>query len=217
MGFNIDLEKISLGAFKEVLIKSNLVPSRMLLKEYAEEYFPILEEHGFKTVEELRMALKNKRAIGKMAEKTKVPENYLTVLAREVKGYRRSPIKLEQFAGLEADTATRLAKAGIKNTQQLYDQVLTAQSRTALCKRTGIEETEMLKVTQLTDLTRIRWVNHTFAYVLHEAGFDRAEKVALIDPEVLYQTIKKLNEERKFFRPTLDSKTWNGVSNLHSI
>lgn len=199
MGFYIDFEKISLEAYKSALIKSNLIPSRVVLREHAEAYFPILQEHGFQNVEDLRQALKNKKAIQEVARKTGIPEAYLTVLFREIKGYRRSPIKIELFPGLAEETAHKLEKVGLKNTWQLYDQVLTAQDRAVLCSRTGVVEDELLKVTQLTDLTRIRWVNHTFAYALHEAGIDRAEKVATIDPESLYQTIKKLNEERKLF------------------
>jgi len=53
--------------------------------------------------------------------------------------------------------------------------------------------------TKLIDLSRIRWVNHTFAFVLYESGYNTAEKVATADPEKLYEKVKKLNDERKFF------------------
>ena len=57
----------------------------------------------------------------------------------------------------------------------------------------------MLKLAKLTDLSRIRWVNHTFAYVLLESGYDTVEKVANADYKELYTTIKQLNEERKIY------------------
>ena len=55
---------------------------------------------------------------------------------------------------------------GIKNTLQLFDKVLTPKSRIEISKQSGIDKNEVFKITKLTDLSRIRWVNHTFAYVL---------------------------------------------------
>lgn len=43
-------------------------------------------------------------------------------------------------------------------------------------------------------------MNHTFAYVLLEAGYDSAEKVADADYQELYEKVKKLNEEREIFK-----------------
>jgi hypothetical protein len=43
-------------------------------------------------------------------------------------------------------------------------------------------------------------VNHTFAYVLLEAGYDTAEKVADADYQELYEKVKKLNEEREIYK-----------------
>ena len=57
-----------------------------------------------------------------------------------------------------------------------------------------------MKLAKLTDLSRIRWVNHTFAYVLLEAGYDTAEKVAAADYKALYETVKTLNEEREIYK-----------------
>ena len=56
-----------------------------------------------------------------------------------------------------------------------------------------------MKLTKLTDLSRIRWVNHTFAYVLLESGYDTTEKVANADYKKLYETIKQLNDDRKIY------------------
>jgi uncharacterized radical SAM superfamily protein len=56
-----------------------------------------------------------------------------------------------------------------------------------------------MKLAKLTDLSRIRWVNHTFAYVLLETGYDTAEKVANADYQELYKAVKQLNEEREIY------------------
>ena len=57
-----------------------------------------------------------------------------------------------------------------------------------------------MKLTRLTDLSRIRWVNHTFAYVLLEAGYDTAESVAKADYLELYETVKQLKQERQIYK-----------------
>ncbi len=54
-------------------------------------------------------------------------------------------------------------------------------------------------LTKLTDLSRIRWVNHTFAFVLLESGYDTAEKVSNADYQELYETVKQLNKEREIY------------------
>ena len=199
MGFNINLEKISLDEFRLILMESILVPSRAFLKERATDYFHLLTRHGIGNLGELHKVLKSKGGTDTCAEKTGIPAEYLSVLLREIKGYIRTPIKLDKFQGLKADTSPKLAALGLVNVRHLFDKVLTKQSRVELASQASIEASELLKVTRLTDLTRIRWVNETFAYAIHEAGYDCAEKVAKADAEEMYLRIKKINEERKFF------------------
>ena len=199
MGFNIDFEKMSLDACKQLLIESNLVPSRMLLKENIVTNFKFLERHNIHNVNELLLALKNQKSIDDLAERTGISVEYLTVLIREIKGYKRKPIKIREFPGLHVDTAEKLSKTGIENTIQLFNKVIASNDRELLSEHTGIDKAELLMATKLTDLSRIRWVNHTFAYVLYECGYDTAEKVASADPEEMCEIVKRLNEERKFF------------------
>lgn len=54
-------------------------------------------------------------------------------------------------------------------------------------------------ITRATDLSRIKWVGHTFAYVLLKTGYDTAEKVANADYKELYLTIKQLNKEQTIY------------------
>ena len=56
------------------------------------------------------------------------------------------------------------------------------------------------KLAHLTDLSRIRWVNHTFASVLYKADYDSVEKVAHADYQTLYEDVKKLNDERNLYK-----------------
>jgi hypothetical protein len=117
-----------------------------------------------------------------------------------VSSYRQRPDKIKDFPGVSEHVILKLENLGIKNTLQLFDKTLTPQSRNELSSQTGIREREILKLAKLTDLSRIRWVNHTFAYVLLETGYDTAEKVADADYRELYENVKKLNEEREIYK-----------------
>ena len=46
MGYNIDLSTISIDAYRTKLEKSDLLPSRMILKEDINERFKSLENQG---------------------------------------------------------------------------------------------------------------------------------------------------------------------------
>ncbi|MEN8120212.1 MAG: DUF4332 domain-containing protein [Bacteroidota bacterium] len=200
MGYYIDLKSISIVQYKEILKASDLLPSRLILKDNIENYFDQIKNQGVQNVDELLNLLKTKKKLQDFAVKSNLPENYLTILIREIKSYRQKPTKIKDFLGISDDTILKLEKSGIKNTLQLFEEILTSISRKEFAKETGIDKDEILKIAKLADLSRIRWVNHTFAFVLLEANYDTAEKVAKADYKELYETIKQLNEERKLYK-----------------
>ena len=144
MGYYIDLKCISIEEYKKILKSSDLLPSRMILKDNIN--------------------------------------------------------KIKDFPGIADDTVLKLENIAIKNTLQLFEKIVTSKNRIELSKQTGIDKNEVLKITKLTDLSRIRWVNHTFAYVLLEAKYDTVEKVANANYKELFETVKQLNEERKLYK-----------------
>jgi len=200
MGYYIDLKNISLDAYKEILKSADLLPSRMVLKENIDAIFDAINTQKIENVDELRTALKNKNKLQDFSKQSGIPEDYLRILIREVNSYRQKPNKIKDFPGISENVILKLENLGLKNTLQLFDKILTPQSRNELSSQTEISEREILKLAKLTDLSRIRWVNHTFAYVLLEAGYDTAEKVADADYKALYETVKTLNEEREIYK-----------------
>ena len=199
MGYYIDLEKISLSKYKEILKSADLLPGRMILKNNLDSNFEVLKNKGIKNVDEILKALKNKKSINNFALKSGLEEGYLTVLVREIRSYQPKPNKISDFPGVSENDVMKLKGIQIKNTVQLFEKVTTKQKKDEISKQTGINEVELLRITKLTDLSRIRWVNHTFAFVLYEAGYDTVEKVANVDFEKLYHDVKLLNEERKLY------------------
>jgi hypothetical protein len=203
MGYYIDLEKISIDNYKEILKSADLLPSWMILKENIDENLDSIKKHNINNLDELLKALKDKSKIQEFSKQSGLAEDYLTILNRVVKGYRPKPNRIKDFPNVSKGIAEKLEALGFKNTSQLYEGVLTAEKREGLSSKTGIGGDEIMKLTKLTDLSRIRWVNHTFAYVLMEAGYDTAEKVANADNQKLYETVKQLNKERKIYNANI--------------
>jgi hypothetical protein len=199
MGYYIDLKSISIDKYKEILKISELIPSWKILEKDIEKNLDIIKKCSIENLDELLIALKDKDKVQEFSKRSGLPEDYLAVLKRVVNGYRQKPNRIRDFTCVAGDTVVKLEKAGITNTLKLYDMILTDEKREAFSNKTGISKDEIMKLAKLTDLSRIRWVNHTFAYVLVEAGYYTAEKVANADYQELYKTVKQLNNERKIY------------------
>ena len=200
MGYSIDLNTISIEQYKEKLKKKNLIPSRMILKENLDERFLCFKKIGITTVFELLSVLKKKEKFKELSKQKGFSVDYLTILLRELKSIQSKPIKLGDFKWIPTDTIEKLEYDGIKNTQQLYDKVLTRKNRKDLSNRIGVSEKEILEMTKLTDLSRIQWVNLTFARVLYETSYDTVEKVKKVNYETLYKKIKEVNKEKSLYK-----------------
>jgi hypothetical protein len=199
MGYYIDLKSISIDKYKEILKTVELIPSWKILGSDIDKNLDSIKKNNIKNLDELLITLKDKDKVQEFSKQSGLQEDYLAVLKRVVNGYRQKPNRIKDFTCVTEDTIVKLEKVGIKDTLKLYDVILTDEKRKALLNKTGINKDELMKLAKLTDLSRIRWVNHTFAYVLLEAGYDTAEKVASADYQELYQTVKQLNEERKIY------------------
>ncbi|QUI22287.1 DUF4332 domain-containing protein [Vallitalea pronyensis] len=211
MGFYIDFGTITMDQYLEKLKKKILIPSRMILREDIDQRFAYFKSIGIKNVLELEKMLKKKDKLSALAEAPCLSEAYLKVLSSELKSIQTKPRKLKDFNGFATDTISKLEACGIKNTRHLFDRVLTPEKRAELAGETGISEQDIMELTQLTDLTRIQWVNTTFARVLYEAGYDTIEKVAHADYQVLYDTIMTLNAERHLYKGHI------GLNDMHIV
>lgn len=209
MGYYIDLKSISINKYKEILKAADLIPSRMILKENINKNLDSIKTHHILNIDELQKALKDKSKLSDLSKQFDIPERYLEVLRAEINGCLQKPNRIKDFMCIDENIVRKLENIGIKNTFKLYEEVLTIKKRNELSKKTGICDNEILILTKLADLSRIRWVNHTFAYVLLESGYDTAEKVANADYQELYETVKQLNKERKIYNAHIGARDMN--------
>lgn len=199
MSYYINLQEISIDNYKGILKTANMIPSWMALKKNIDENLDLIKAQHVHNLDELQKALKNKDKLQEFSKHSGLPEDYLTLLRRVVNGYHPKPNRIKDFPNVDDDVACKLETVGIRNTLRLYDEILTPEKRNELSGKCGISKEEINKLARLTDLSRIKWVNHTFAYVLMEAGYDTAEAVAQADYQELYETIRQLNKEKQIY------------------
>ena len=203
MRYYIDLQDISIDQYKGILKTADMIPSWRSLKKNVDENLDLIKAQHVRNLGELQKALKNKSKIQAFSQQSSLQEDYLVLLRRMVNGYHPKPNRIKDFPNVSEEVAGKLEEMGIKHTLSLYEEILTPEKRKELSDKTGISKVEIVKLARLTDLSRIRWVNHTFAYVLMEAGYDTTEAVAKADYQALYETVKQLNKEREIYKANI--------------
>jgi hypothetical protein len=144
--------------------------------------------------------LKKKDKLEELSKVDCFSDDYLVILLREINSIQPKPNKISEFIGISPETVSKLEKIGIKDTVKLFDNVLTPESRKKLAARTNISESEILELTKLTDLSRIKWVGATFARMLFFVGVDTVEKASSVDYVELHQKINQINKEKNYYK-----------------
>jgi hypothetical protein len=195
-----DLGKISLSDFKAELESGELLPSRKMLGEDIDNRFKCMRNHGMKNLDDLLAVLKTTDKIKKFSRETGLPEEYLTILRREIMSSQPKPVNLRDFPGISKVTVGKLEKQNIKNTKQLYQYIKTDVARRNLQNDLNIPHNEVLELAKLTDVVRIKWVGANFARLLVDSCCDTVEKVSKADYKELYDAVVCINDEKKYFR-----------------
>lgn len=200
MGYHVDLEKIKLDDYRKKLESAYLPPSRMVLKDNLDTRFEYFQSIGIENVRELIQTLKNKDRFVELSAVECLSKEYLTILLRELKSTLPKPNKIADFKTASKESVEKLEKIGIKNTKALFELVITDSDRRKLADSTGINYPDILKLTKLSDLSRIKWVGATYAQILYYLGVDTVEKVSKSDPIELHARINKLIKEQNIFK-----------------
>lgn len=200
MGYYIDLEKLSIDDYRIKLESAYLPPSRMILKDRLDERFGYFKRIGIKNVKELIQLLKKKDKVAELSKLDLFSGDYLTILLRELNSILPKPNKIADFVGITKEIIDNLGKIGISNTEKLYDKVATKTDRQKLADVTGIKYQDILELTKLADLSRIKWVGVTYAQMLYDLGVDTVEKVSESDPIDLHARINQMIKEKQIFK-----------------
>lgn len=200
MGYYIDLEKISIDDYRKKLESAYLAPGRFILKDKLDERFGYFKCIGITNVKGLIQLLRKKDKLAELSKVDILSGDYLTILLRELNSTLPKPNKISDFIGISKDTTDRLNKIGITNTEKLYNLVVKKSLRQKLSDSTGIKYQDILELTKLTDLSRIKWVGVTYAQLLYDLGVDTVEKVSVSVAVELHARINQMIKEKNIFK-----------------
>ena len=133
---------------------------------------------------------------------------YVAQLREERTQQSRRVFPLREFYKINLDYVNKLESTGIKDVEQMLEAGKTIKQRKELAKQLDIPEEELLKIVELSDITRIGYVKSKLAVLYHSAGIDSPTKMANYTPEELY----------KHFEDYIEKTGWDGmVPNLADL
>jgi hypothetical protein len=160
----------------------------------------ILRKNGVYNLQDLQLKIKTSKKAQIFAKNTGLPKEYVKVLRREINSLTPPPTPLNKFPDIKPDSVQKLANKGIKNTFQLFSRIKTPQDRENLAQKIGIDEEELLLLTKLTDLSRVKYVGPVFASLIIQSGADSLENLRNSDPSTLFNRMNNINLEKKYTR-----------------
>lgn len=196
--YHIDAQSTDLSAVQQRLQSTDLIPSQAPLLDGIAEKISSIGDAGVRSLADLRTALKTETSLTLLSKTSGVDSSYLKLLRRAINGFFPKPRSLEEIDWLDANAVASFNKAGIENTQTLFDAA--SDDATGLAETTGIDRKTVLDFMAIADLCRIQWVSPTFARALAAAGFTTAAVVAQADPDALFQAVAKANQTATFYK-----------------
>ncbi|MDD8014734.1 MAG: DUF4332 domain-containing protein [Acidobacteriota bacterium] len=210
-GYMPDLSKIRLDAFGNELKTGRLLPSRRPLLEDIDARLALLEKEGLTDAGALKEALSSHPKIKQLAQKTGIPEDYLTLLKREVNNLSPTPVKFSDIPNISAATVKKLNDLNINSTEDLFPYIKDTNSRKKFELKSGFSTEEILWLTRLVDVSRIKWVGPKLAGLIVDTKYDTVEKLALADPADLLNAFNEAKKIHKAYQGALginDIDSW---------
>lgn len=206
MGYYFNLEKMGISKLREYMMRTELFPSHKLLLDNLEEKLDIIVSQGIDNTFQLKKSLKTKKNIAEFAEKTDIEVDYLTVLRRFINGLQIKPLDLAGFSIIDNSLLKKLLASGIKNTEQLYKQIEDFDDKMIFKKSFYIDDRTLELIAGIADISRLRYVGHSYAMILIEAGYDSIEKIKSADLMELHKLLTAVNNKRKYVKTNISLK-----------
>jgi hypothetical protein len=203
MPYYINDALLTLDDLQRRIKAADLIPSRMPLLDDIEERFFRLEAAGIKTMADFRKAVRSSKGFEELAGKTGIERDYLLLLRREVEGYFPKAFPIQELNWLDGAKLNKLIDYGFKNSVLLYEALESPEKRKELYASGEIDNSFIYDVFCILDLTRIQWVSPLTARILYISGCRYARDVAAADPNLLYNELVRLNEEKHYFKGSI--------------
>ena len=190
MGYTLPLERISLSEYQQLLQTQDLLPGRRILLEQLPARFALLGGLGLNTVAQLTAALATPNKLAALSAKTGIPDEYLTILRRELGSLTQKPVPLADFPGCDPALIRTLAEAGLRTSKDYWEQGNKPSA----------------ELFSLCDLVRINGVGAVAARAFYEAGFGSVTAVANAFAAGMLARVSAVNEKKAYYKAKLGEK-----------
>ena len=110
MEYNVDPGRISLSAYLRILKRDSLLPGRRMLLEDIQERFQRMADAGVDNLSTLKRRFATPEKLSAFAVQTGIPNEYLTLLKRQMGSLVIKSVPLPDFPGMAGETVEKLAK-----------------------------------------------------------------------------------------------------------
>jgi hypothetical protein len=204
--YSIDLKKISLDEFSEILHSIDLLPGRRLLMNNLDKTIKKLKKMDIINLFDLKIMLKKKSDYPEISKALSVDTGYLTILNREINSYESKPVPLDKLEVFLKNEISLLAENKIKTTKDLYDRCWNRIKRAAFSKEMKIDISKILKALELTDMLRVNGVGMIYASILNKIGIKSVSDYLDAGSEEILKRFQKINENKSLTKAKLGLK-----------
>lgn len=109
-------------------------------------------------------------------------------------------ITITNIEGIGNVYAAKLKEAGIKSISALLKKCASKTGRRDVAALTGLDESLILKWTNIADLYRVKGIGSEYSELLEKAGVDTVKELKNRVPQNLHAKITELNAEKNLVR-----------------
>lgn len=206
MGYSLDLCKISIDAYKEILKNQYLLPSRKILHQDMDSCFHAMHGCQIKNLAELKKALSTPQKLSAFSEKSGLSTDYLTILRREIGSIEPKIALLKDFPEVEEETITSLELEGLKSSKDFYEFYYSLKDKNEIIQKVSISFDKAQELISLCNLVRINGVGAVAAKSFFDAGYKSVYDVANTTAEEMLERVSKVNDIKQYYKAKLGTK-----------
>ena len=184
MAYNLDLSKLSIDEYKQLLKHQNLLPARKILLDNIDINFELMAKQNIKNIEQLKKQLATPQKILSFAALTGIAQDYLIILRREIGSLDTKSVAIDSFPDMDGALISELKNKGIKNSKHYYESK-------------NFISNELFR---LCDLVRINGVGAVAAKAFYEAGYRSVLDVACADAADMLKKVTEVNNEKNNYK-----------------
>jgi hypothetical protein len=206
MGYSLDLRKISIDAYKEILRNQYLLPSRRILHQDMDSSFDALHSCQIKNLGELKSALSTSQKLSTFSEKSGLSKDYLTILRREIVSIEPKTALIKEFPEVDGEVINSLEVEGIKSSKDFYEFYNSLKDKKEITRKISISKEQAQELYCLCDLVRINGVGAIAAKDFFDAGYESAYDVANTTAQKMLERVSKVNAIKQYYKAKLGTK-----------